>query len=83
MHRFYSEVLKTHLFTVDETEKAHLENEPPEVWRYEGVAFYVPAAYRAGTLPVYRFYSEDLKVHRACAGASLLQRSVEDASFHY
>ncbi|MDM8540323.1 hypothetical protein QUF90_04480 [Desulfococcaceae bacterium HSG9] len=63
VHRFYSEALQTHLFTVDENEKETLIAEAADVWRYEGVAFYVPADYQEGTLPVYRFYSESLAVH--------------------
>ncbi|MDM8540808.1 choice-of-anchor D domain-containing protein [Desulfococcaceae bacterium HSG9] len=63
VHRFYSETLQTHLFTVDENEKEHLIANAADVWRYEDVAFYVPADYQDGMLPVYRFYSEALKVH--------------------
>ncbi|MDM8556964.1 hypothetical protein QUF75_19735 [Desulfococcaceae bacterium HSG7] len=48
---------------VDENEKETLIAEAADVWRYEGVAFYVPADYQDGMLPVYRFYSEALKVH--------------------
>jgi hypothetical protein len=63
VHRFYSEGLQTHLFTTDENEKAHLIENAADVWRYEGQAFYVPTGNQEGMLPVYRFYSEDLKVH--------------------
>ncbi|MDM8554290.1 DUF4091 domain-containing protein [Desulfococcaceae bacterium HSG7] len=63
VHRFYSEGLHTHLFTTDENEKEHLIANAADVWRYEGPAFYVPAGYQEGTIPVYRFYSEALKVH--------------------
>ena len=63
VHRFYSEGLMTHLFTVDENEKDTLIAEAADVWRYEGVAFYVPADNQDGTVPVYRFYSETLLHH--------------------
>ncbi|MDM8544137.1 FG-GAP-like repeat-containing protein [Desulfococcaceae bacterium HSG9] len=63
VHRFYSEALQTHLFTTDENEKTHLLAKAADVWRYEGSAFYVPADSQEGTLPVYRFYSEVLKIH--------------------
>ncbi|MDM8540573.1 hypothetical protein QUF90_05750 [Desulfococcaceae bacterium HSG9] len=63
VHRFYSETLQAHLFTVDENEKEHLIAEAADVWRYEGVAFYVPASEQEGTVPVYRFYSETLLHH--------------------
>ncbi|MDM8555544.1 hypothetical protein QUF75_12500 [Desulfococcaceae bacterium HSG7] len=48
---------------MDENEKETLIAEAADVWRYEGVAFYVPADYQEGMLPVYRFYSESLAVH--------------------
>ncbi|MDM8543957.1 choice-of-anchor D domain-containing protein [Desulfococcaceae bacterium HSG9] len=63
VHRFYSETLQTHLFTVDENEKEHLNANAADVWRYEGPAFYVPASEQDDTVPVYRFYSESLAVH--------------------
>jgi hypothetical protein len=41
VHRFYSETLKTHLYTMDEYEKSQIiANYPETVWRYEGVAYY-------------------------------------------
>ena len=33
------------------------------MWRYEGPAFYVPVGNPEGAIPVYRFYSENLRVH--------------------
>ncbi|MDM8540455.1 choice-of-anchor D domain-containing protein [Desulfococcaceae bacterium HSG9] len=63
VHRFYSEALTTHLFTIDENEKDYLIANAADVWRYEGVVFYIPATEKEGAVPVYRFYSEDLQVH--------------------
>ncbi|MDM8544152.1 hypothetical protein QUF90_24005 [Desulfococcaceae bacterium HSG9] len=63
VHRFYSENLQTHLFTIDENEKETLIANAADVWKYEGPAFYVPASEQDGTVPVYRFYSESLLVH--------------------
>ncbi|MDM8540533.1 hypothetical protein QUF90_05545 [Desulfococcaceae bacterium HSG9] len=63
VHRFYSEALQTHLFTIDENEKETLIADAADVWRYEGTAFYVPASEQDGAVPVYRFYSESLQVH--------------------
>ncbi|MEO5950642.1 MAG: hypothetical protein ABIQ04_04295 [Candidatus Saccharimonadales bacterium] len=40
VYRFYSEGLKSHLFTADENEKNELMKHL-DVWRYEGVAYYV------------------------------------------
>ncbi|MDM8556471.1 hypothetical protein QUF75_17235 [Desulfococcaceae bacterium HSG7] len=63
VHRFYSETLQTHLFTVDENEKETLIAEAADVWRYEGPAFYVPASEQDGAMPVHRFYNKIAKVH--------------------
>ncbi|MDM8544358.1 lamin tail domain-containing protein [Desulfococcaceae bacterium HSG9] len=63
VHRFYSEVLQTHLFTTDKNEKEYLIVEAADIWRYEGPAFYIPSDYQEGALPVYRFYSDNLIVH--------------------
>lgn len=64
VYRFYSEVLKTHLFTMDENEKSQIiANFPPSVWRYEGVAYCANSDQGRDTKPVYRFYSELLKTH--------------------
>lgn len=40
IYRFYSEQLKSHLFTADENEKNVLSGYPTDVWRYEGIAYY-------------------------------------------
>jgi hypothetical protein len=41
VYRFYSEKLTTHLYTMDEYEKSQIiANYPPDVWKYEGVAYY-------------------------------------------
>lgn len=65
VYRFYSEVLKTHLFTMDEYEKSQIvANYPSNVWRYEGVAYCADSTQISlGQRPVYRFYSELLKTH--------------------
>jgi Tol biopolymer transport system component len=64
VYRFYSEVLQSHLYTMDENEKATIiANFPPSVWRYEGVAFCASKSPNIGTKPVYRFYSDVLRSH--------------------
>lgn len=40
VYRFYSEGLQSHLFTADTNEKNVLKKYP-DVWRYEGIAYYV------------------------------------------
>lgn len=63
VYRFYSERLQVHLYTTDENEKNVLMGYPQDAWRYEGVAFCAKLASAADNRPVYRFYSEELKVH--------------------
>lgn len=65
VYRFYSELLKTHLFTMDEYEKSQIITKyPSNVWRYEGVAYCANnTQVSLGQSPVYRFYSELLKTH--------------------
>jgi len=41
VYRFWSPLVSHHFYTMDETEKEYiLRNYPPEVWTYEGVAWY-------------------------------------------
>jgi hypothetical protein len=59
VYRFWSETLKSHFFTTDESEKTKTMMDYPDIWVYEGVAFY---AYRQGyrpegTVGVHRFWS--------------------------
>ena len=64
VYRFYSEQLQSHFFTTDENEKDTLiATFTEDVWRYEGVAWYVHPDFQPDSLAVYRFYSELLKVH--------------------
>ena len=80
VHRFYSESLHTHLYTIDENEKAHLIANAADVWRYEGPAFYVPASSQAGMVPVYRFYSEALLVHLFTVDENEKNHLIDNAS---
>jgi hypothetical protein len=60
IHRFWSPLVGSHFYTINEAEKDSLiANYPPSVWTYEGVAFYafVPGEQPGGTLPVHRFWS--------------------------
>ncbi|RYF29685.1 MAG: M23 family metallopeptidase [Chloroflexi bacterium] len=64
VYRFYSQQLKTHLYTIDENEKNFIANNfPVNVWSYEGVSFCASAIQETDTKPVYRFYSQQLKTH--------------------
>ena len=67
VYRFYSEQVKTHFYTIWEAEKDYIIAAYPEdVWRYEGIAWYAyppDVQHPSATKPVYRFYSEQVKVH--------------------
>jgi hypothetical protein len=65
VHRFWSERLTGHFYTISEREKNKLINEYAGIWTYEGIAFY---AYPEGqqpawTYPVHRFWSESKGTH--------------------
>ena len=65
VYRFYSQALKTHMYTMDEAEKNYISTTfSRELWSYEGVA-YCADKQRMSALqkPVYRFYSPLLKTH--------------------
>lgn len=49
---------------MDENEKSTLiAKYPPNVWRYEGVAYCADKQQLTNTKPVHRFYSEKFKTH--------------------
>lgn len=65
VHRFWSDVLSAHFYTIDEREMNKLIDGYSDVWTYEGVAFYV---YPEGSAPpqttgVHRFWSKPLGCH--------------------
>lgn len=43
VHRFWSESLGRYFFTLNESEKAMLIRDFAHIWKYEGVAWYIPA----------------------------------------
>jgi 3',5'-cyclic AMP phosphodiesterase CpdA len=65
VHRFWSQPLGAHFYTVDENERDWLLANYSYVWTYEGVGFYAYPAGRqpAGTMPVHRFWSSTLGAH--------------------
>ncbi len=44
VHRFWSESLDRHFYTMNASEKDMLVNKFPHIWKYEGIAWYAPAA---------------------------------------
>lgn len=64
VHRFWSSVLGSYLFTADQDEKEQLIEEAPDTWTYQGVAYHaLPTAVEPNSAPVYRFWSDVLKTH--------------------
>jgi hypothetical protein len=64
LYRFWSELLSSHFYTIDKSEKEHIERTYPQsVWRYEGIAYSVFQASGTDLSPIYRFYSEKLGGH--------------------
>ena len=57
VYRFYAESVGTWLYTIDTEEKEMLIRDYPDLWKFEGVAFYAFEQGRqpVGSSPVYRF----------------------------
>lgn len=65
VYRFWSDALKSHFYTISESEKDFLIDTYPDVWTYETIAFYAfPEGLQpADASPVYRFWSDTLGCH--------------------
>ncbi|HPC94980.1 MAG TPA: hypothetical protein PLU87_08565 [Sedimentisphaerales bacterium] len=65
VYHFTSETLTPHFYTISKEERDRLIDEHPDIWTYEGVAFYAypEDAHPEGAIPVYRFWSSLLSTH--------------------
>ncbi|MHC4520681.1 MAG: hypothetical protein ACYTAS_18985, partial [Planctomycetota bacterium] len=64
IHRFWSPVLNSHVYTGSEAEKDRLLTRYADAWIYEGVAYdALPTAKEPNSAPVYRFWSDVLGTH--------------------
>ena len=65
VYRFVAPKVDSHFYTISENERQQVQQNWPNYWTYEGVAFYAYPAGRQpfGTLPVYRFWSDYLGSH--------------------
>ncbi len=63
VYRFWSPVYQGHFFTISENEKSNIIENLSHDWKYEGVAYYVPADAAPGTKPVFRFWSSIYQGH--------------------
>jgi hypothetical protein len=82
VYRFWSDKLGDHFYTIDEAEKDRILRDDPDVWTFEGVAFYAYPPDRApvGSKPVYRFWSDRLGHHFYSISASEKQKLVTEPS---
>jgi hypothetical protein len=64
VYRFWSPALRSHFYTIDETERDKLLKQYADVWVYEGEVFYAAAApFDDDLLPLYRFWSPRTGTH--------------------
>jgi hypothetical protein len=65
VHRFWSDILRTHFYTISTKERDKLIDRFSGRWTYEGEVFWAfPVGQQApGTIPVYRFWSDTVKRH--------------------
>jgi predicted outer membrane repeat protein len=65
VHRFWSAKLGAHFWTISEDERQKTASKFGDTWTYEGIAFYAYPQGRQplGTMPVYRFWSNQLGSH--------------------
>jgi subtilisin family serine protease len=63
VYRFWSDVYQGHFYTISKAERDLVMASWPDVWRYEGGAWYAYARATTGTSPVYRFWSPIYNKH--------------------
>jgi hypothetical protein len=63
VYRFWSDIFLHHFYTISEEEKDYVMATWPDVWKYEKVGFYAYPMQVEGTLPVYRFWSDEFLGH--------------------
>jgi len=63
VYRFWSDSLMSHFFTASAAERDEIIATWPDVWTYEGIAFYVHGQAVNGSSPVQRFWSDRIGCH--------------------
>lgn len=63
VYRFWSDIYLGHFYTMSESEKNYVIATWPDVWKYEGIAWYAYSSQETGTLPIYRFWSDTFMGH--------------------
>lgn len=70
VYRFYSPVFRGHFYTSDPQERDRVSRLWPDVWSYEGARYSAFTSRVAGTVPLYRFWSDRFKGHFYTASES-------------
>lgn len=63
VYRFWSPVFQGHHYTTDPVERDTILEHWPNIWKYEKVAFNAYPNRVDGTVPVYRFWSQQYNAH--------------------
>jgi hypothetical protein len=63
VYRFWSDQNQKHFYTISEEEKDNVIAKWPDIWTYEGIAYYAYAGEETGTKPLYRFWSDQKQGH--------------------
>ncbi|MGB3730963.1 GmrSD restriction endonuclease domain-containing protein [Microbacterium sp.] len=63
VYRFWSPVYQGHFFTTDAHERDQILARWPNIWTYEGQRYTAYATQVAGTVPLYRFWSDQYAGH--------------------
>ena len=63
MYRFYSPTFKGHFYTADPAERDKIVSQWSRDWTYEGERYTAFTTQVAGTVPLYRFWSNQLRGH--------------------
>lgn len=82
VYRFWSDQLTTHFYTISDADKDFLIKEYPNVWKYEGIAFYayLPDQPPVSGKPVYRLWSGNQGRHFYTTSESEKDRMLQDPS---
>ncbi|RWX51422.1 hypothetical protein VU01_11391, partial [Candidatus Electrothrix marina] len=78
VYRFWSNINRSHFYTISETEKEHVEDTySDDEWRYERIEWYAFDYAKAGTIPVYRFWSDMNRSHFYTASETEKQKVID------
>ncbi len=64
VYRFWSPVLLSHFYTINDAERQYVVDTYPGIWEYEGIAYQAMTDQtNPRAVPVYRFWSDSLGAH--------------------